>query len=783
MRHIIDIERQSGRQIISGHLQMGGSNPQGASIGANSLYLEREGNPWLPVMGEFHFSRFPHKQWEEELLKMKAGGIQIVATYLFWIYHEEIEGSFDWSGDKNLRGFVQLCAKHGLEVVVRLGPWAHGECRNGGFPDWIYGRCALRTNDPDYLHYAGRYYAEIAKQIEGLAFKDGGPIIGLQFDNELTDNAEHLRTLKKMALILGMKAPLYTVTGWGGPGGARIPKDEVLPLFGGYPDHPWEKHTDPLPPGPHYFFHSVRNDPSIGSDLFGEKAAEIKDLADIERYPDGCCELGGGVQITYHRRPVIEADDVAAMATVKLANGCNLLGYYMYHGGTHPIGERSTMQESNPQGNQLPVRSYDFQAPIGEFGQLRESYRLLKRLHLFVNDFGEQLAPMTAAFPEVRPSSLEDTGTVRVASRASGDSGFLFFNNYQRMTEMGDKEDVQIELRLPGGQLTVPEAAGFTLQAGAYFIWPFHLDMDGARLTYATVQPLCVLREDGAATYVFFEGPGVRPEYVFDPAAVARIEEIEGGSVERNDGAVAVRGLKPGTSCVFSVRTVSGRMVRVLTVTEEQSRHLWKGKAFGRERLILCEGDVVFGTESLRVSGTETDKFAFAVYPPVDRNVVHEESVLEGRQEGIFQSFRPIVHPREISVNWKSVSDSQLNSDFCPYLFEKQGLGGKSPEWGIRVDVSAFEEATDIRLVVNYIGDVAQAYIGGQCVADHFFNGTPWTIGLKRFRQKLELEPMILKISPLYASRNIYMPDRPKGDRMAQLTSIRAEAEYSVFMY
>jgi hypothetical protein len=762
---------------------MGGSNPAGEVINANSLYLMRGGKPWLPVMGEFHFSRFPHGQWEEELLKMKAGGIQIVATYLFWIYHEEIEGRFDWSGDKDLREFVRLCAKNGLEVVVRLGPWAHGECRNGGFPDWIYGKCALRTNDPDYLHYARRFYAEIAKQIVGLAYQDGGPIVGLQFDNELTDNAEHLLTLKKLALGLGMKAPLYTVTGWGGPGGARIPKDEVLPLFGGYPDHPWEKHTNQLPPGPHYFFHSVRNDPSIGSDLFGEKASEIKDLADIERYPDGCCELGGGVQITYHRRPVIQADDVAAMAMIKIANGCNLLGYYMYHGGTQPVGELTTMQESNAHGNQLPVRSYDFQAPIGEFGGIRDSYRTLKRLHLFVHDFGERLAPMTASYPQARPSSLEDTETVRLAARTNGDSGFLFFNNYQRLTEMTDKDDVQVELRLPGGDLNVPEN-GFTLQKDAYFFWPFQMDLDGARLKYATAQPLCLLRGDGETLYVFFEVPGVKPEFAFDPATVVDVQVNKGTVHTQQDGAIAVRDLLPGSGCEFVVRSVAGHVVKVLTITEEQSLHLWKGRAFGTERLILCEGNVAFGEDGLHISGTGAVTLAFAVYPPVERSVACQRFPLKADQEGagIFQAFKPSAQTRDVEFSWRPTRDSSLNRDFFKYLFEDKGQEGAASEWEIRVDVKAFDEADEITLAVDFMGDVAQVYIAGQCVADQFYNGVPWRIGLKRFREALESEPIILKISPLLKKRDIYMPSKPQEDRHPEILALSVEAEYTMIM-
>jgi len=117
----------------TGFLHLGGVSPTGHRVEVNSQYLTYDGKPWLPVMGEFHFSRFPQKYWEEEILKMKAGGVQIVATYVFWIHHEEVEGQFDWTGQRDLRDFVSLCARHGLYVYLRIGPWDHGEARNGGF--------------------------------------------------------------------------------------------------------------------------------------------------------------------------------------------------------------------------------------------------------------------------------------------------------------------------------------------------------------------------------------------------------------------------------------------------------------------------------------------------------------------------------------------------------------------------------------------------------------------------------------------------------------------------
>jgi beta-galactosidase len=137
----------------SGYLKMGGRSSNGHEIQVNSRYLTLDGKPWLPVMGEFHFSRYPEKYWEEEILKMKAGGIEIISTYIFWIHHEEVEGQFDWTGQRDLHRFVELCGKHGMYVFARVGPWAHGEVRNGGFPDWVLQKGPTRRNDPAYLSH------------------------------------------------------------------------------------------------------------------------------------------------------------------------------------------------------------------------------------------------------------------------------------------------------------------------------------------------------------------------------------------------------------------------------------------------------------------------------------------------------------------------------------------------------------------------------------------------------------------------------------------------------
>ena len=155
----------------------------------NSECLTCNDRPILPIMGEFHFSRYPEKEWRSALENMKLGGVEITATYVFWIHHEEAEREWDFSERRNLKAFLNCCREVGMKVWLRIGPWAHGECRNGGFPDWLVekerrGELTLRTDDPQYLRYVDVFFTKIAEQAEGYMHKDGGPVIGIQRSEE-----------------------------------------------------------------------------------------------------------------------------------------------------------------------------------------------------------------------------------------------------------------------------------------------------------------------------------------------------------------------------------------------------------------------------------------------------------------------------------------------------------------------------------------------------------------------------------------------------------------------
>lgn len=491
--------------LLINHLNMGGKNPKGDEINVTSRYFTRNGKPWIGVMGEFHFSRYSRENWHRELAKMKAGGITIVSTYLFWIYHEEIEGKMDFGGDNDIRAFIEECKDVGLDVVIRIGPWAHGECRNGGFPDWLLKKdYKLRDNNEEYLAVVKKWYQSIYNEVKGLFYKDGGNIIAVQIENEFVDNAEHLAKLKEIAVECGFIAPIYTVTGWNSASGAKIPVDEVVPVFGGYCEAPWENHMNRLLPSPHYFFNRMRNDSAIGTDLIAKTQSDGWQLP-YERYPFATCELGGGIEVTHHRRPIIKPMDIYAVSLVKLGDGNNLVGYYMYHGGTNKIGELSTFNETKATGypNDYPILSYDFQAPLSEYGEVREQYGLLNMLHMFVNDFGEEFAPMIAV-DSGNTVAADDTNSLRYGMRTNGKSGFVFVNHYQRLTELADIENAVISAENV-------EFPPIDVKGEVSFFIPFNMKMGDSVLEYATAQPLCKCDD----TYFFAEIPNIKAEYKF----------------------------------------------------------------------------------------------------------------------------------------------------------------------------------------------------------------------------------------------------------------------------
>ena len=632
------------REIRTGLLKMGANkDPQGHEISANSYFFTRDGKPWLPVMGEMHYARYPRVQWEQEILKMKAGGIQIVATHPLWVHHEEIEGQCDWSGDLDLREFVKLCAKHGLYSWVKIG--GNGDCRGNGLPDWLLTKTAkVRSHDPVYMKYARRFYEEVCKQCAGLYFKDGGPIIGVQLDNEVQGD-DYMLTLKRYAREFGCDVPFYSATGWG----MKLPLDEFLLVFGAYPDAPWTPGCYPLSPNTQYLFPSSLFDNSYDYQIATKPENLDKTFwFTTDRCPFTTAEVTGGNQMRYNRRPFFCAEDITAIAYTMLGKGVNLLGYYMYHGGSNPMGKLTSMEEAG-----YPVISYDFEGALGEFGRPQEWYHSLRLLHLFMHDFGDRLAPALPVLPSRQPTASADADTLRSIVRVKDDSGFLFLNNHHYLVQMKDLGPMQFEVKLKSETLTLPERP-VKIEQDVYAIWPINFSVGSAMLKYATAQPICKVNTDNGTHYFFFAPRGMAPEYVFAGSTVASIA-ADGAKVVKSNECIRVSGLEPGAGCVFTVKTATGESVRISTLTYAQAMRCWKASIWGGERVFLSDdSNLLFDHDRLEIHSPGRENFSFAVCPPISGSLAVGSGSLGAPQpEGVFTRYAVKVPRKDIPVDFK----------------------------------------------------------------------------------------------------------------------------------
>jgi beta-galactosidase len=766
---IIHVDEQQ-RSVDSHALIFGAQNPEGPRLTANSQCFLRDGKPWFPIMGEMHYSRYPKVYWKEALLKMHAGGIDIIASYVFWIHHEEIEGKLEWDSNRDLRCFVELCAKHGYSLFLRVGPWCHGECRNGGFPDWLLKKnYEPRTNNERYFARVRQWYAAIYQQVSGLLYKDGGPIIGIQIENEYghcgglrgEDGKRHMLTLKRIAQEIGFDVPFYTATGWGG---AVVVDDELLPVMGGYASLPWTQHTNPLPPSVHYLFSKTRDDFLIGADLATQDAMLTYSP---EKYPFALAELGPGNQCTYHRRPLLSAQDVEAVVLVKLGSGANLIGYYMYHGGSNPTGKLSTMQESKATGylNDLPVISYDFQAPIREYGQISDKYRALKVLHLFLHDFGEQFAQTSVTLPPENPIDPGDTDTLRYAVRDQNGSGFLFVNNHQRRMDMTEKSACRISIQ--SGQKTV-EFPEFSLSNGRFAILPYNFPLGYITLHCATVQPLCRISSEGADYIVFFAYPDISAKYLFDKQHVQSIR-AHGAEITEEPEHFMARVDQASMESIITLQSKAGNTVHCVTLTREQADNAWKADVWGRERLIVSSAEVTWSADGLDLCSTGHETISFSLFPDAKHGLTVNGTPLTGKQDGIFTTYTLSVPHQEIPVSIKALPNAE------------NGVR----QWELTIPMDAMPELNDIFLHIDFEGDVGQLFLDDRLVADWFYDGRIWEIGLKRFTDRLRGQPFCLHISPLTTVHAVYLETRPHYDEHGvalTLNTVTAVPQYRVSM-
>ncbi|MEJ0103267.1 MAG: beta-galactosidase [Bacteroidota bacterium] len=590
-----------------------GENPQGLTLSVNSRYFEKNGKPWFPLMGEFHYVRYPHQYWEEELLKMKAAGISIVATYVFWNAHEYPKGVWNWSGDRDLKNFISLCKKHGLFVWLRCGPWSHGEQLYGGFPLWIEQMKNTRSNNPAYLSECENLFAQIGEQTKGLYFSEGGPIIGAQLENEYgTGQQGHITALKAMAQRNGIRPVFFSIT-------ANTVFDdknfEALPLQGGYPYRGWETGGG----GPTKDFLYANDQWILTADLG-------KLYYDTEKYPRGLCEQGAGSQMTYDNRFTVEPYVVEAHLQNQIGRGMNLVGYYMFHGGTQMPG----LKEPG-----LP-ESYDFQAPLDEFGLPGSSYKSLKLLHHFINDFGTELAAMNPVQPAIKVLNERDTDTLRYIGRFTGNSGYVFLNNTQVRVPQPDKI-FTLQVKLNGENIRIPASGNLVLKGQTTAILPVNMNESGVNIRYATAQPLAKFEHNGHAYLFFTEVPGMQTEILLDAAGVKRLD-VKEAKMERKESSyfISFSAGKPGR---IDITKADDKQLSVIVLTRQQAENSWRTALNGNEYLFLSNADIMVSGNNIELRQLENPVMQFSVIPSLPKTPVASYGKLV-TQKSLFDNYR-----------------------------------------------------------------------------------------------------------------------------------------------
>lgn len=341
-------------------------NAQDKIRASNQIFAISDGNFLLngkPIQihsGEMHYARIPKPYWRHRLKMMKAMGLNAVATYVFWNYHEVAPGIWDFkTGNKNLAEYIKIAQEEGLFVILRPGPYVCAEWEFGGYP-WFLQKTpnmVIRGYNPPYLSATKAYFTALYSQVKDLLITNGGPIIMVQGENEfgsyvaqrkdvsLEDHKKYSSAVFKQLQEVGFNVPFFTSDGsWLFEGGALL---GALPTANGEDD-----------------------------------VAKLKEI--VNKYNNGkgpymVAEFyPGWLDHWAEPFPKVKTDEVVKQ-TQKYLDGGVSFNYYMVHGGTN-FGFTSGANYDNKHDIQPDLTSYDYDAPISEAGWATEKYIALRNL-------------------------------------------------------------------------------------------------------------------------------------------------------------------------------------------------------------------------------------------------------------------------------------------------------------------------------------------------------------------------------------------------------------------
>ncbi|KAM1011131.1 hypothetical protein ACFX13_047267 [Malus domestica] len=312
-----------------------------ASVSYDSKAIVINGHRKILISGSIHYPRSSPEMWPDLIQKAKEGGLDVIQTYVFWNGHEPSPGKYYFEDNYDLVKFIKLVQQAGLYVHLRIGPYVCAEWNFGGFPVWLkyIPGIQFRTDNGPFKNQMQRFTTKIVNMMkaERLFQTHGGPIIMSQIENEYGP----------MEYELG--APGKQYTDWA----AQM----ALGLGTGVP---WVMCKQDDAPDP-----IINACNGFYCDYFSPNKA-YKPKMWTEAWTGWYTEFGGAV-------PYRPAEDLAFSVARFIQKGGSFINYYMYHGGTN-FGRTA--------GGPFIATSYDYDAPLDEYGLLRQpKWGHLKDLH------------------------------------------------------------------------------------------------------------------------------------------------------------------------------------------------------------------------------------------------------------------------------------------------------------------------------------------------------------------------------------------------------------------
>ena len=319
-----------------------------------------DGKPTAIYSGEMHYERVPASYWRHRLKMMKAMGLNAVATYVFWNFHEVAPGKWDWTTDEhNLRKFVQTAQEEDMLVILRPGPYCCAEWEYGGYPWWLQQQEGLvvRCYNQPFLDACRTYVNQLADQVRDLQITHGGPIVMVQAENEfgsyvsqrpdipLEEHKRYSAAIRQTLIDAGFDIPMFTSDGsWLFEGGAI---EGALPTANGEDN--------------------VENLKKVVDAYHGGKGPYMV----AEFYPGW---------LDHWNEPFVRvpAENTIRQTQKYLDNGVNF-NFYMVHGGTN-FGFWAGANYNTETNIQPDLTSYDYDAPISEAGWATEKYMGIREL-------------------------------------------------------------------------------------------------------------------------------------------------------------------------------------------------------------------------------------------------------------------------------------------------------------------------------------------------------------------------------------------------------------------